>query len=123
VSEHTATMEVLTAEVRVLQVGSRQIALSVYGQLDEVRADDIKPFGRVRSRNSSYALTEVVGSDDDGRLCRSWLHDDGLEIGWAEGPPGGRLISARKNPERAEAVRKYAAMWSALPLIVLAGLR
>ena len=30
----TATVETLTAEVRVLMVGSRQVTLSVYNQLD-----------------------------------------------------------------------------------------
>jgi hypothetical protein len=30
----TATVETLTAEVRVLMVGSRQVTMSVYGQLD-----------------------------------------------------------------------------------------
>jgi hypothetical protein len=36
VTAHEAKVEVLTAEVRVLMVGSRQVTLSVYSQLDEV---------------------------------------------------------------------------------------
>jgi hypothetical protein len=32
----TATVETLTAQVRVLQVGNRQITLSIYKQLDTV---------------------------------------------------------------------------------------
>ena len=44
----TAHVEVLTAEVRVLMVGSRQVTLSVYRQLDHVRPGHIEPFGRVR---------------------------------------------------------------------------
>jgi hypothetical protein len=48
----TATVETLTAEVRVLMVGSRQVTLSVYGQLDEVGPEDIEPFGRVNPRDA-----------------------------------------------------------------------
>lgn len=47
--QHTATVETLTAEVRVLQVGNRQITTSVANQLDHL--DDtalIEPMGRVR---------------------------------------------------------------------------
>jgi hypothetical protein len=61
----TTTVEMLTAEVRVLMVGSRQITLSVARQLDTVNADEIEPFGRVRvlqkpDRND----VEVIGSAD-----------------------------------------------------------
>lgn len=44
----TATVEVLTAEVRVLMVGSRQITLSVAKQLDTVNLYDLDPMGRVK---------------------------------------------------------------------------
>ena len=43
----TATVESLTAEVRVLMVGSRQVTLSVARQLDEVPTWEITPFGRM----------------------------------------------------------------------------
>lgn len=43
-----ATVETLTAEVRVLMVGSRQITLSVARQLDRVGLYDLEPFGRIR---------------------------------------------------------------------------
>jgi hypothetical protein len=42
-----ATVEALTAQVRVLMVGSRQITLSVYWQLDDVDPDEVEIFGRV----------------------------------------------------------------------------
>ncbi|MCV7316314.1 hypothetical protein H7J77_12285 [Mycolicibacillus parakoreensis] len=50
----TATVETLTAEVRVLQVGNRQITLSVAKQLDafdlcQDEALDFTPFGRIRT--------------------------------------------------------------------------
>ena len=41
----TATVETLTAEVRVLMVGNRQITLSVAKQLDEVPIAEIEVFG------------------------------------------------------------------------------
>jgi len=44
----TATVETLTAEVRVLMVGSRQATLSVAKQLDRARYEDMEPMGRVR---------------------------------------------------------------------------
>jgi hypothetical protein len=72
----TATVEVLTAEVRVLMVGSRQVTLSVYNQLDHVRPDDIDPFGRVRPRDAEPGWVCVVGASkrdtDRGTLVRSW---------------------------------------------------
>lgn len=46
----TATVETLTAEVRVLKVGNRQITKSVYLQLDSMPpSDEFHPFGRVRA--------------------------------------------------------------------------
>ena len=45
-----AVVKVLTAEVRTLMVGSRQVTLSVYGQLDHAPPEYIEPFGRVRIR-------------------------------------------------------------------------
>jgi hypothetical protein len=49
----TATVETLTAEVRVLMVGSRQVTLSVYSQLDAVPLMAMTPFGRVRVKETS----------------------------------------------------------------------
>lgn len=47
----TATVEVLTAEVRVLMVGSRQITASVVRQLDRVGWQLVDAFGRVNAFN------------------------------------------------------------------------
>ena len=74
----TATVETLTAEVRVLMVGSRQVTLSVYNQLDEVPYADIEPFGRVRPRDAEQGRVCVVGRDkESGALVRSsaWAWD------------------------------------------------
>lgn len=66
----TATVEVLTAEVRVLMVGSRQVTLSVAKQLDFVPAGEIDPFGRIRMSDSHANRLDVIGSAS-GVLVRS----------------------------------------------------
>lgn len=53
---HTATVESLTAEVRVLMVGNRQITLSVAKQLDLVDDRKLEVFGRVRLNSDSVSL-------------------------------------------------------------------
>lgn len=74
----TAKVEVLTAEVRALMVGNRQITLSVFRQLDWVNISEIKIFGRV---NDEKTLNEfrghpllVVGANNKGILCRSAVY-------------------------------------------------
>ena len=74
----SATVETLTAEVRVLMVGRRQVTLSVYRQLDTVEPDEIEPFGRVRDgQDLAYSLPHgeavyVVGvHQKTGVLVRS----------------------------------------------------
>lgn len=62
----TATVETLTAEVRVLMVGNRQITLSVAKQLDVVSLEDLKVFGRIKLGREYEWL---IGSDADGRLA------------------------------------------------------
>ena len=66
----TATVAVLTAEVRVLQVGRRQITMSVFRQLDRIDPEDIEPFGGV-SDGDHYTEVAVVGRDGDGQLVAS----------------------------------------------------
>lgn len=75
-STQTATVETLTAEVRVLMVGSRQVTLSVYRQLDRHPSDQVRPFGRVSDKQdeSRYGCRNVfvVGCDvTTGVLVRS----------------------------------------------------
>jgi hypothetical protein len=110
----TATVEVLTAEVRVLMVGSRQVTLSVYRQLDETLPECIEPFGRVKDAQDAkkedhhWDSLYVIGRDHHGRLA------------WAS--------LTRKEGERysygedADSPNMYVE-WLKLPLIVLAGLR
>jgi hypothetical protein len=44
----SASVEVLSAEVRVLKVGNGQITRSMYRQLDEATLERFEPFGRVK---------------------------------------------------------------------------
>jgi hypothetical protein len=181
----TARVEVLTAEVRVLMVGSRQVTLSVFGQLDQVQAHEVDPFGRVAPRQAEDETVYVVGAStraaDKGTLVRSarptsaWLNwrvlrsRSAAEVirayeAWvAQGCPASitgtsptweryheRLEQYRADhgadshrvlerglpthrpnaakdltaeARRLEAEAAQAALWEALPLIVLAGLR
>jgi hypothetical protein len=65
-----ATVKTLTAEVRVLMVGNRQVTLSVYRQLDEVDDTELEPFGRVN--DSKDRCIWVVGrSRTTGELVRA----------------------------------------------------
>ena len=67
-----ARVQVLTAEVRTLVVGSRQVTLSVYGQLDCGPHSQIKPFGRVHPKDADRSDIWVVGQHKaDGALVRS----------------------------------------------------
>jgi hypothetical protein len=87
-SGHTtrsATVNTLTAEVRTLVVGARQVTLSVFNQLDVVHPLWVEPMGRVRPRENGYRLSQihVVGrAVDDGALVRSRLETrDSFEAG------------------------------------------
>ena len=62
-STNQSTVETLTAEVRVLTVGNRQITQSVAKQLDEVPIDRIDPFGRVKLSGNDFRGRYVIGSD------------------------------------------------------------
>jgi len=70
----TATVETLTAEVRVLMVSSRQVTMSVYGQLDHVEYDEIEPFGRVTPKDAQAGDIYIIGRHaKTGELVSSWL--------------------------------------------------
>jgi hypothetical protein len=118
----TAHVEVLTAEVRVLVVGSRQITISVYNQLDPIRPHRLDPFGRVRrrahcwetwypnriSRDCPGDCLDFVGrTRDTGALARCCIPRTN--------------VNGNTHPEWQAAVIDRA--WDRLPLIVLAGLR
>lgn len=70
----SATVETLTAEVRTLMVGNRQITLSVYRQLDREPYELIEPFGRVRDSqdhgSADRPRVHVVRSTHPNRHAR-----------------------------------------------------
>jgi hypothetical protein len=138
-----ARVEVLTAEVRVLMVGSRQVTLSVFRQLDRVDSALIQPFGRVRDKpaNPGSDRVTVVGRSarpaDHGALVRlslsaqherqqAWIWRSGREpIYDGDRDDGGPMTGEEREREAqaCEARARIVAEWAALPLIVLAGLR
>jgi hypothetical protein len=137
-----ARVELLTAEVRVLMVGSRQITLSVFRQLDRVDSALIEPFGRVRDKPADPGSDRVtvVGRSarpaDHGALVRSslsaqyehqqaWIWRNGREPIW-DGDGDGEPMTAEAREQDAQDCEFRAALaaeWARLPLIVLAGLR
>ena len=67
-----ATVTTLTAEVKTLMIGSRQVTLSIWHQLDRVHPDKITTFGRVSPPGNAEAVVWVVGSHrETGALVRS----------------------------------------------------
>lgn len=111
-----AHVQVLTAEVRTLVVGSRQVTMSVYNQLDRVLPRDLEPFGRVNPGDSKWTIYVVGRHVITGTLVRSLVHrplDFLNESSFKE-------YYADMTPLQ---LAEIAEQWSALPLIVLAGLR
>lgn len=131
---HAAHVQVLTAEVRTLVVGSRQVTMSVFEQLDSVQPSDIEPFGRINPKRGSsypYAYAYVVGRHlATGSLVRSHVPrrpETVDERGWLPNGEGANTRYAHwRNTDPEEQRQRLADVgkqWSALPLIVLAGLR
>lgn len=75
----TATVEALTAEVRALMVGKRQVTLSVYRQLDYVSVDDLEPFGRVNVEDTGW-IGLVGRRQDSGELARARVSNPGGSV-------------------------------------------
>ena len=127
----SAEVTTLTATVTALVVGSRQVTLSVFRQLDTCRWDQIIPFGRVRDKQSElgyrHGVILLVGKRiADGALVRSWVYPE-------SSPPKEAPYAdywdeeqrAKEAEKRQTDLRYYEFSQSAqqLPLIVLAGLR
>ena len=66
-----AEVETLTAEVKTLVVGNRQITLSVARQLDEVHYEEMEPFGRVRVDKGIVSL--IGAHHETGQLVLAEL--------------------------------------------------
>lgn len=134
---NTATVEALTAEVRVLMVGSRQVTLSVARQLDLVEPNSITPFGRIAAdRNPGVNQIEVIGADPDGVLVVSAMGFNWRKCVTATVWPGPTRVrhspcgNCSLDDEEHDWVQYWGGgdgdlylSWRDLPLIVLAGLR
>ncbi|NUQ98329.1 MAG: hypothetical protein HOY79_17855 [Streptomyces sp.] len=129
-----ASVQVLTAEVRTLVIGSRQVTMSVYNQLDDVLPSSIEPFGRVNPKvTNSYLFFYVVGRyKTSGALVRSYVPRQPADLnehGWVPIDSFTSVAykhwyaSANTAELRRQCLGEVSAQWSALPLIVLAGLR
>lgn len=126
-----AHVQVLTAEVRTLVVGSRQVTMSVYNQLDNVPPGSVEPFGRVTPKDWTWLFLHVVGRHTaTGALVRSYVpRPSKVEtLGSEEWARSGRpsyqhwRAEADKEQQRQQ-LAEVAAQWDQLPLIILAGLR
>jgi hypothetical protein len=69
----SASVEVLSAEFRVIEVGNRHLTCSMYRQLDEATFERFEPFGRVRNnkRKPIRGVLHLVGRNTQtGALVR-----------------------------------------------------
>jgi hypothetical protein len=124
-----SAVEILTAEVRQLTVGNRQVTLSMFRQLDNVDSDHCEPFGRVHDsqapavggdHGSHLPVVHVVGrSVDTGVLVHAHRFKPKHPAPWGGLPP---RQSADELTRYERDLARYRD-WAALPLIVLAGLR
>lgn len=108
----TAEVELLTAVVRALMVGSRQVTLSVYRQLDSIKPTAIQPFGRVRDGRDNLESGEVavVGLDiNSGALAKSYVPKNYQDL-----PDKGRILSVVSADWRAQWVTIGLDTWYAL---------
>jgi hypothetical protein len=137
--QRDARVQVLTAEVQTLVVGSRQVTLSVFWQLDRVDPLAVEPFGRVQPRDADRGFIWVVGRHaGTGALVRSRLAELWPTDAQAEAdafpvpdderqhiyvPNGSGAYVERILPTAWRELRTLADEWRQLPLIVLAGLR
>lgn len=116
----TATVETLTAEVRVLMVGNRQVTLSVAKQLDRVHPMNrqFTPMGRIRIASGRMdAWTQrlvVIGRWEDGNL---------VVAEWPDRPYGASRDASPQQAAQDNGIRAAYEAHLRLPLIVLAGLR
>ncbi len=125
-----ARAEVLTAEVRVIDVGGARLTAAMLDQLDAAGWDEITPIGRIRPPGTDPAFTETVGASargwDRGALARSVLPVPELAASLADGgPPLGPDAAAWRDyllgldPGGRDAVTAACAEWAELPLILL----
>lgn len=94
-ASNTATVETLTAEVRVLMVGSRQVTMSVYNQLDTAEYEDAELFGRVSPKDARPGYIYFAGKNrESGSLIRGHI-------------PADKTAVQKENPDLWAAIRNY----------------
>lgn len=133
---HEARVQVLTAEVRTLVIGSRQVTKTVYDQLDMVPPSAIEPFGRINWGETNQKIWIVGRHAATGALVRSFVFRRSAELdgdGYLyEGRVGASWASRTSYRfwrtdvgayGQRQQLTELVEQWSALPLIVLAGLR
>lgn len=77
----SARVDLLTAEVRTVMVGSRQVTLSVYRQLDTIEPESIEAMGRVRDSQDKEDGLYVIGRHrETGALTRSHFPAPSSEV-------------------------------------------
>jgi hypothetical protein len=107
-TNHTATVEALTAEVRILMVGSRQVTMSVYGQLDHVNYDEIEPFGRVLPKDAQNGHVYVIGKRaGSGDLVSSWLPCTEYDIERWIAASSSAALHAKNGEKEEDHARRY----------------
>ena len=84
--DESASVEVLCAEIRVLQVGNLQLTHSMYWQLDEAAPKQFEPFGRVKDnkRRLKDGVLLVGRDSKTGALVR--YHAQPPDWSASEGP-------------------------------------
>ncbi|QDH93755.1 hypothetical protein HWC36_gp44 [Corynebacterium phage StAB] len=108
----SANVTTMTATVRILQVGNRQLTKAMARQLDRVQWGELEPFGRIANweYDESRPYVRVIGRR---------IADGELVTAVVAGPPryeyAPGAISSEGDPEYATA--------KAIPLIILGGLR
>lgn len=98
-SASTATVTTVTAEVRTLTVGSRQITMSVANQLDHAPRSMVEPMGRVRLKDR----VELIGRHTtDGTLVLARMYFTSVKDGdpfWVK-PPAPFVVCSEMPTQR-----------------------
>jgi hypothetical protein len=128
-----AAIRTLTAEVRVLMVGPRQITLAAFGQLDYAEPGQLELFGRVNPGPDEAQLgyMYLIGRHrETGALarCRVPATETAIQghLLWEfrhQATNHSGAATETGHERQAGLLREQAAQLARLPLIVLAGLR
>jgi hypothetical protein len=116
---NTATVETLTAEVRVVAVGIDQLTVVMVRQLDYVELSDLNMFGRVKLDDQEL----VIGSDTDGRLALARYHTHRKPYQWISTPLVPMSWTADELPVIPHAMFTYSREIGVTAVVSLDGMR